>query len=243
MNIPFSVESIGKNAFNYCRTLETLTIPASVNSIGEKAFGYCLNLKSVIVEDGVREMGNYAFQGCTKLESIRMPKKMDKIGSYVFRNCSSLKYVKVSDGIDYIGSYWFENCCSLESVTISSSVNEVNGSMLSNCTNLKAIYCYAESVPTFEYPEAYKPFENIPVEQITLYVPKKSIDDYKQAQYWNSIGNIVAIEDITAVDKVRSTTIGEVGTVYNTAGQRIQKGIRGLNILKMSDGTTIKVVK
>ena len=40
--VTYSVTSIGKEAFYYCRGLPSVTIPNSVTSIGERAFYYCI---------------------------------------------------------------------------------------------------------------------------------------------------------------------------------------------------------
>ena len=41
------LQTIGNNAFDYCKMLESIEIPESVTSIGSYAFDYCNNLKSV----------------------------------------------------------------------------------------------------------------------------------------------------------------------------------------------------
>ncbi|MBQ9560962.1 MAG: hypothetical protein IJV10_01625 [Prevotella sp.] len=48
--------------------------------------------------------------------------------------------------------------------------------------------------------------------------------------------------ETTEIHQVNAGFIG-IGTIYNLAGQRVQNSERGLNIIKMSDGTTRKVVK
>ena len=46
--IPNSVTSIGVGAFEYCESLESITIPNSVTSIGVGAFNGCDNLNTQI---------------------------------------------------------------------------------------------------------------------------------------------------------------------------------------------------
>ena len=43
--IPDGVTEIGWNAFEYCRSIKSVTIPDSVTEIGERAFEYCTSLE------------------------------------------------------------------------------------------------------------------------------------------------------------------------------------------------------
>ena len=55
MKIPESVEEIG-NSFNYCRSLTKIEIPNSVNKIGKGCFDYCTNLNEIRINKAKGEI-------------------------------------------------------------------------------------------------------------------------------------------------------------------------------------------
>ena len=78
--VVYPVVSIGKNAFQYCSDLLSVTIPNSVTSIETKAFFGCEYLTSVTIPNSVTSIGDYAFNGCTGLTSVTIPNSVTSIG-------------------------------------------------------------------------------------------------------------------------------------------------------------------
>lgn len=67
VEIPNSVTSIGRAAFEGCYRLTSVTIPDNMTSIGDCAFMYCSGLISITIPDSITSMGSYAFYGCNGL--------------------------------------------------------------------------------------------------------------------------------------------------------------------------------
>ena len=83
-----------------------------------------------------------------------------------------------------------------------------------------------------------------PCSKATLHVPVGSIDTYKNTSPWSEFGNIVALTDDdpkpTGIESLKEEIpTYPVGT-YSIDGKRLQKAQRGLNIIRMNDGKTIK---
>ena len=77
IQIPYSVETIGTNAFHNCQDLESITLPASLETIESSAFS-----------------------SCRKLSEIKLPTSLKTIQSYVFDDCSSLKTVSYDGSLE-----------------------------------------------------------------------------------------------------------------------------------------------
>ena len=130
--------SIGDGAFNWCESLESITIPDSVTSIGEGAFCCCAKLTSITIPDGVKSIGNHAFEGCTALESITIPDSVLNIGDSAFAECTALESITIPDSVLSIGYSAFEGCTALKNITIPGSVLSIGDNAFKECTALES---------------------------------------------------------------------------------------------------------
>ena len=102
-SVEYIVTSIARGAFDYCRSLTSITIPNSVTTIGDDAFFACSSLTSVEIPNSVTAIGKYAFYGCSGLTSIDIPNSVTEIGDDAFCYCSSLTSVDVPESVATIG--------------------------------------------------------------------------------------------------------------------------------------------
>ena len=91
VTIPDSVTSIGNMAFSWCESLQNITIPNSVISIGNDAFSDCVSLQSIIIPNSVTSIGNNAFSWCDSLQSVTIPDSVTSIGKNPFNGCANVK--------------------------------------------------------------------------------------------------------------------------------------------------------
>ena len=85
-------------------------------------------------------------------------------------------------------------------------------------------------------------FSDTPIEQATLYVPESSLDSYKATSPWSSFGTILPIST-TGIGEIATDGDACIDAIYDIEGKRGNGISRGLNIIRMSDGTTRKVLK
>ena len=107
--------------------------------------------------------------------------------------------------------------------------------------NLTDVYCYAEKLQLDSDVFGYGYYSNA-----TLHVPEGSLDAYRNAEWWMYFGSIVALTDSdpkqTAIISQKTIRQPTIADCYDLNGRRISQQQRGLNIIKMSDGTTRKVI-
>ena len=107
------VASIGDYAFEYCRSLTSITIPNSVTSIGDSAFEDCKSLTSITIPNSVTSIGYSAFDGCENLINITIPNSVTSIGDHAFEDCRSLTNITIPNNVTSIGYRAFYGCMSL----------------------------------------------------------------------------------------------------------------------------------
>lgn len=228
---------------------QNTVIPDGVKSIRGFAFEFLDGLSSITIPDGVTSIGEYAFYDCEGLTSVDLPNSLTTIGEGAFQRCIGLSAIKIPHGVTYIGEFAFDSCSGVTSVIIPNSVTFIGWDAFLDCTELKDVYCEAEQLSeTEDGPGLFAEIQvfgllwnELP---ITLHVPEASLDLYSTMDPWKYFKTIVSLTD----DDPKSTGIKSltddssnypVGT-YSIDGKRLQKVQRGLNIIRMKDGKTIK---
>ena len=134
------VTGIGYAAFAGCTSLESVTIGAGVTSIGYAAFVGCTSLESLTIGNSVTSIGEMAFWGCNSLTSVTIPNSVTSIGESAFEGCSGLTSVTIPNSVTSIGGDAFYGCSGLTRLVIPSSVTSIDTYALHGCTNLSTVY-------------------------------------------------------------------------------------------------------
>ncbi|MBQ3738428.1 MAG: leucine-rich repeat domain-containing protein, partial [Bacteroidales bacterium] len=136
--IPNSVTSIGKEAFRVCDSLQSIVVPNSVTNIGDSAFWGCTFLQSISIPNSVTSIGDCAFMCCDSLQSIVIPNSVTSIGNEAF-GCSSLQAIIIPDSVTNIEHWTFSSCKSLQSIVIPNSVTNIGDYAFMGCDSLQSI--------------------------------------------------------------------------------------------------------
>ena len=236
LTLPAGITSIGYAAFNGCDGLTSLTLPAGITSIGRSAFCGCDGLTSLTLPAGITSIGRSTFEGCRGLTSLTLPAGITSIGDNAFDCCHGLTSINLPSSITSIGKSAFAYCSRLTSLTLPAGITSIGEFAFSYCSGLTSIYVYAEKVPRI----GRYAFEGCASRKCTLYVPKGTYDNYRLSEF-GYFENIVEF-DATGIDKTTTSTDVEEVSRYSLNGQRLAVPVKGLNIVKYSDGTVRKVV-
>lgn len=180
---PNSLRTISDYAFKGIAGVEGLEIPSGVEHIGDGAFMMCGNLRKIRLPEIVK-MSDMLFQGCSGLETIDIPSTVKVIGKSVF-SMTPIVNIVVPEGVDSIMDFAFSSS-DLKSVTLPGSLEYLGFKAFYFCPQLETVLCKAITPPlavsSFDYPLE---------DNVVLYVPQGSREQYASAPVWKDFGNII----------------------------------------------------
>lgn len=133
------VTTIGKDSFNGCNAMESVSLPVSLTQIGESAFLYCTSLADVTIPDGVTVIESSTFDGCNALSEIIIPDSVTAINTEAFRMCTGLKSIRLPEKLSEISLNCFGGCTELTEITIPQSVTRIGQNAFRNCRSLNTV--------------------------------------------------------------------------------------------------------
>lgn len=237
---------------------DTYDIPSTVTRVGTSAFEGNSRLTSIYVPASVEELGDKAFSTCSNLNKIDVDESNTH---YIVRNgilcdyagvnalvCPALTAgeVVVPDGVKNIAAYCFNNAVGITSVTLPSSLETIGTAAFQADYMISDIHCkgttpakFADET-TFFFVGAYFP--------LTVHVPSGAGEAY--TNQWVNGGafvvptNVTVTEDevVDGINNVESAKSDKEVARYSVNGALLNSPVKGVNIVKMSDGSIRKVI-
>ena len=251
IEIPKSVTSINNYAFSGCSKLAKVTLSdrednteLKLGSNGSSPiFGSC-PLDEVYIGRNISYStssgnGYSPFYRNTSLRSITITDRETEISENEFYGCTNLKEVKIGEGVTTIGNWAFSGCSSLDFFSFGSAVQTIGQEAFSDCTAMTKLISKAATPPTC----GTQALDDINKWNCRLQVPAHTLSLYQAAPQWKEFFFIEEATGIKGITGDNTTSKATITTSYDLNGKQFSQPQKGLNILKMSDGTTRKVVK
>ena len=171
-----------------------------------------------------------------KVKSLKISGSVyfDFINQYLSGNLQNLDLIdaNVTD-LPYCG---LDACQDLTTISLPAGLRSIDKGFLSNCRNLRTIYAYMPDPNALIYEDNFY-YES---REWTLYVPKGMKNAYQNSK-WRYCKEIIEMET-SGIDSVILNPDAKEVSRYSADGQRLAVPVKGLNIVKYSDGTARKVV-
>ena len=239
--IPEGMTKIGKS-LEGCKSIRTVTIPETITEIDDYAFRGCINLTEVNMHDKIETIGEEAFCGCN-ISEIKFPKNLTSINSDAFSGC---KFKSIDLPNSLVCAYGFRSCKSLAEITLPEKIEKFNFEFCDNLLTVVSKIINPKETPCgYTWISGYNSgfsnaFSRNTLMNATLYVPIGTKEKYMEAEGWK---DFVFIEEMSPTGIL---TIGESNNTfevkrYTINGRQISQPQKGINIIKMSDGTSKKI--
>ena len=254
--IPNDITEIKNYAFSGCHGLTSVTIPNSVTTIGSSAFSGCRGLRSVTIGNSVASIGVYAFYDCgIRLIMCHCATPPVCAKDAFADSYTALLMIPEGSLIDYaLADEWYK-------FTQVHEVSEANVSTQKRSATFE--------IPTIEGADEYvaSVYSDATMSQLvatTNYdaygkitpmstILELSIDGFDEGVYYYKVYVKSKKEGVLKVylgtfeielSGIEDIMVNESGVVeverYDVHGRRLEQPTRGINIIKMSDGSTRK---
>ncbi|MBQ2730198.1 MAG: leucine-rich repeat protein [Clostridia bacterium] len=105
VNMPESLDYIGKDAFSGGSRLEEVNFPVNMKNIGSGAFANCWNLKEAILPEGITYVPFGLFYSCAYLSHVVVPEGVTEIRDKAFYSVQRGLTLELPSTLESIGDY------------------------------------------------------------------------------------------------------------------------------------------
>ncbi len=195
----YRITKINPDAFHGCTVITSVQMPNSINSIGRFAFAGCYNLLSIQMPRTLETIEDYTFSDCYSLTSFVMPDNIKTIGEGAFADCKRLTEITLPYSLTAIGDFAFSGCASATTINIQCKETSIGGHCFDGCRSVTDIYCTTGVLPDADVTA----FDNINPDAV-LHVPADAIGEYRTTAPWCDFKHIVAIGQEEETDYISS---------------------------------------
>lgn len=258
--IPEGITSVRTMSFYYGgENLLSVTLPSTIVNVAAMAFKDLPNLQYIYGPGTIEGNKGYVRNGELQLflgkgiTSYTVPKEVTALGDYLFEYNNYIENITLHDGVKQLGMDCFANCENLKSITLSSNISVFPFYCFKRSYNLTKLV-FRSLVPP-QMIDATCPggfFPEKEYENLTIYVPEQSKEQYLNASGWEQFAKYIKgydIADLSEYDYYTSTDYSQDGTVTTLRQASVGNGIDivlmgdGFSDRQISDGSYMKAMQ
>ncbi len=214
VEVPGTVEAIGTNAFRTSSNWYN-SLPDGLTYLDNTLY-LAKNPENgnVTVNEGIKSIAGKAFDKSRDVTSVTLPSSLVTIGEDAFAS-TKIKSIRIPEGVRYVGYDAFAYCSELETVYMPSTVEVIDDYAFDSAdvtSSLKEFHCAAVTPPLLsDCAFAYSGLND--VTNCKLYVPRQSVELYKNTPIWNQFRYILPEGTTTANGDIDGSGIVDVDDV------------------------------
>ena len=264
VTLPSTLRSIGQDAFYASSRLTEIELPEGLERIARGAFHYS-GIKEIVIPSTVSKIEGGFICGFpymsedlpgVQVQAVRVadgnpyyhtaPNGTGVIETETQRLVQAVAGIVIPDEVTAIGADAFFYC-SVPTLTLPKGFKSLESCAFECVDNLTSLYSCSKEPPTI----TRNSFGGTAMGErelrllCTLYVPTGCVEAYKSAG-WGGFKDVKEFDPESMGDptgiSAAETGVAGVEACFSADGKRLQAPVRGLNIVRMSDGTTKKVV-
>ncbi|WP_337645120.1 fimbrillin family protein [Prevotella sp.] len=181
--IPKSLTVIPWLAFYACGLGGRLQLHDGITTIDSSAFGHNGFIGELELPKSLTELGSANFHGNNFSGRLKIPKGLTSFSFEAFAYNTFAGEVEIPEGVTYIEMKAFAESKNLQKVILPSELRLIDVEAFLNCKSLRVIECKS-TVPPLVNDGA---FNRVPLEDLTVIVPKSVLNDYKSSDFWSGL--------------------------------------------------------
>ncbi len=237
--IPDETELVRYDAVNRCKNLKKIVIGNNCKTIDRNAFDNCTEATELILGDNIEKIDYQAFRSLKSVTELKFPKNLKYLYDYSFSYTWNITEAVLPEGLEWICMGAFNRCDKLERVELPSTLTFVGQWPFQDCAAINELVSRAEN-PVALTSDLFN--DEAKYSTVLLLVPAGCVENYKAANIWKKFLNIEEIP-VSSIEGVNTTGEVTVEGIYTIDGKRTSEMLPGVNIVRMSDGTTKKIIK
>lgn len=210
--------------------------------LGTAALAGNYTVKSFKFNRNVVTIPKYAFYS-SALTKAEIPDDIKIIYSNAFENCKRMTEFVVGTGVNTIDQYVLAGCSALRRVELGPNVDNIYTNSFNGCNKIKSLRVRRATPPT----AVTGVFNDLDKWSCTLYVPKGTVDTYKNANEWKTFFFISDDETEPSEGDVNgdgNVNVTDVTTLVNMILGVVEKDetaadVDGNGVVNVSDVTAL----